>query len=374
MTHCFEPGYTITSTLRDSIDNTAHYNYMRRATRKSIVLMKNEGNLLPIDRSEPVTIAVVGRYASDMQWDIAASSLVNPLHHTSAMAAIKKIGGANVTVTSSYQTADYAVVTVGPVDKGEANDRVEVSLPDADETLCKQVLAAKPGKTIVWYCGGSCADSGYWNKAPAIMAEFFAGEDHTLAMAEILFGDYNPAGRLPFTFPADSTQLPVFGIGTPWNTSGATKDYYEDVWEGRGYPYYDFKGYKPLFYFGHGLSYTTFAYSNLKITPQAGYPGDTFAVSVDVKNTGSIDGEEVVQLYLHDQQSRLPRRYKDLRGFARVAIPAGQTKTVTMDLVERDFEYYDDILSDWVIEPGAVDVLVGASSLDIRQRGTIAIK
>jgi beta-glucosidase len=161
VTGCLAPGYTIQSTFRDSIDNTAHYNYMRRATRKSIVLMKNENNLLPIDRnSGPVTIAVVGTYANDMQWFIAASSQVNPKHHTSVSAAIKKIGGTNVTVTSNYQTADYAVVAIGPVDKGEGNDRVAVSLPDSVENLCKQVISAKPGKTIVFYCGGSCADSG----------------------------------------------------------------------------------------------------------------------------------------------------------------------------------------------------------------------
>jgi beta-glucosidase len=374
MTHCFEPGYTIASTLHDSINNTNHYNYMRRATRKSMVLMKNVGNLLPIDKSEPLKIAVVGRYANDMQWDIPASSLVNPMHHTSAAAAIKKIGGANITITSDYNNCDYAVVAIGPVDKGEGNDRVEVSLPAADETIAQQVLAAKPNKTIVFYCGGSCADSGYWSKAPAIIGEFFAGEDHTLAFAEVLFGDYNPAGRLPFTFPADSTQLPRYGITKPWDMTGLTKDLYEDVWEGRGYPYFDYNKLKPLFCFGHGLSYSTFAYSNLKITPQVGYPGDTFTVTVDVKNTSAIDGEEVVQLYLHDQQSVLPRRYKDLRGFARVPIPAGQTKTVTFGLVERDFEYYDDTKSDWVIEPGAVDVLVGASSLDIRQQGTIMFR
>jgi beta-glucosidase len=190
-------------------------------------------------------------------------------------------------------------------------------------------------------------------------------------MAEVLFGDYNPAGRLPMTFPADSTQLPRFGITAPWDNTGLTKDFYEDPWEGRGYPYYDYHKFKPLFWFGHGLSYTAFAYSNLKITPNNGYPGDTFHVSVDVKNTGTRDGEEVVQLYLHDQQSAQPRRVKDLRGFNRVPITAGQTKTVDFGLTERDFEYYDTTASAWVIEPGAVDVLVGASSADIRQTGTI---
>ncbi|HUI93983.1 MAG TPA: glycoside hydrolase family 3 C-terminal domain-containing protein [Chitinivibrionales bacterium] len=371
MTHCFEPGYTVQSTYADSIDNATHYAYMRGATRESMVLVKNNNNLLPIDRnSGPVTIACVGTYANSMQWFISASSLVNPKHLTSAAAAIKKIGGNNVTVTSNPAGADYAVVAIGPVDKGEGNDRVEVSLGDSTNNLVKQTMAACPN-TIVFYCGGSCADSGYWSDAPAIIAEFFAGEDHTLAFAEVLFGDYNPAGRLPFTFPADSIQLPVFGIGLPWNTSGATKDFYEDPWEGRGYHYFDYHNMKPLFAFGRGLSYTTFAYSNLQISPNSGYPGDTFHVSVDVKNTGTRDGDEVVQLYLHDEQSAQPRRVKDLRGFSRVPITAGQTKTVDFGLVERDFEYYDTTQSAWVIEPGAVDVLVGAASDDIRQTGSI---
>jgi beta-glucosidase len=130
---------------------------------------------------------------------------------------------------------------------------------------------------------------------------------------------------------------------------------------------------KPLFCFGHGISYTTFAYSNLQISPAGGYPGDTFSVSVDVKNTGTRDGDEVVQLYLHDEQSNLPRRYKDIRGFRRVPLTAGQAKTVTFNLTEQDMEYYDDTVSAWVVEPGPIDVLVGSSSLDIRQRGTITI-
>jgi beta-glucosidase len=372
-THCFEPGYTIQSTYHDSIDNTTHYNYMRQATREAMVLMKNDNNILPIDRnSGPVTIACVGTYANNMQWFISASSLVNPKHLTTASAAIKKIGGTNVTVNTDYANADYAVVCIGPIDMGEGNDRVNVSLPDSDNALVAKVLAANP-KTIVFYEGGSTADSGAWDKAPGIIAEFFAGEDHTLAFAEVLFGDYNPAGRLSMTFPADSTQLPVWGIGAPWNTSGATKDFYEDAWEGRGYPYYDYHKMTPLFYFGHGLSYTTFQYSNLSITPAGGYPGDTFLVSVDVKNTGTRDGDEVVQLYLHDEQSAQQRRYKDLRGFARVPLTAGQTKTVNFGVTERDMEYYDTTQTAWVVEPGPIDVLVGASSHDIRQTGTITL-
>lgn len=370
-TGCFDAGYTRTK-YADSINSPNMYNYARRVSRKLVILAKNEGNLLPLDRSEPITIAVVGPWANTLRCGPVGSAQNCPSkHYTSPSQAIKQIGGANVTVTSNYNSCDYAVVCIGPNDEGEGFDRNEVSLPDTQDQLAGRVLAAKPGRTIIYYTGGSCADSGNWSKAPAILMTFYGGEDHSMGVAEALFGDINPGGKIPFTFPADSIQLPRFGIKVPdeWNKG----DTYEPVWEGRGYPYFDYKGYKPLFCFGHGLSYTTFEYSNLRITPSGGFPGDTFVVQVDVKNTGSRDGEEVVQLYLHDRESALPRRYKDLRGFARVPIAKGETKTVTFTITERDMEYYDDKQSEWVIEPGPVDVLVGASSCDIRLTGTINI-
>jgi beta-glucosidase len=370
-TGCFEPGYSI-NRYGDLIDNSTMYNYMRRATRETMVLAKNDGNVLPLDRSKPVKIAVVGPWATESRCGPVGSSRVCPRHSTPPTTAVKQIGGFNVTVTTDYQNADYALVCVGPDDVGEGMDRDSVSLPDASELICQQVYTAKPTKMIVFYTGGSCADTGYWSKAPGIIMGFYPGEDHCLAMAEVLFGDYNPAGRIPFTFPLDSTQLPRFGIATAdWQKLGG--DHYEDVWEGRGYPYFDMHNFKPLFCFGHGLSYTTFEYSKLSIAPAGGFPGDTFTVSVDVKNTGVRAGDEVVELYLHDQQSNLPRRYKDIRGFRRVPLEAGETKTVTFHLVEQDLEYYDDTVSAWVVEPGPIDVLVGASSLDIRQKGTILL-
>jgi beta-glucosidase len=338
-----------------------------------MILIKNDGNLLPIDKSSPVTIAMVGPWASQIRCGPVGSAQNCPSkHYTPPNQAVKQIGGANITVTSDYANCDYAVVCIGPNDEGEGFDRNEVSLPDTQDKLAGTVLAAKPGHTIVWYTGGSTADSGNWNKAPAILMSMYPGEDHTLAMAEVLFGVYNPGGKIPLTFPADSIQLPRFGVNVA-DYSKYGGDPYEDVWEGRGYPYYDYHNMKPLFCFGYGLSYTTFGYNNLRITPNSGYPGDTFAVSVDVKNTGSVAGDEVVQLYLHDEQSAQPRRYKDLRGFRRVPLAVGETKTVNFYLVEREMEYYDTTQSVWVVEPGPIDVLVGSSSLDIRQQGTITL-
>ena len=355
----------------DTLRSANLYNYARRAAREAMILIKNDGNILPLDKSIPTTIAMVGPWATTLRCGPVGSAQNCPSkHYTPPNQAVKQIGGANITVTSDYTNCDYAVVCIGPNDEGEGFDRNEVSLPDTQDKLAGTVLAAKPGHTIVWYTGGSTADSGNWNRVPAILMSMYAGEDHAMAMAEVLFGDYNPGGKIPLTFPSDSIQLPRFGINT---ADWAKGDTYEVAWEGRGYPYFDLHNYKPLFCFGYGISYTTFAYSNLQISPAGGYPGDTFKVSVDVKNTGSRAGDEVVELYLHDQQSNLPRRYKDIRGFRRVPLAAGETKTVTFNLVERDMEYYDDVQSAWVVEPGPIDVLVGSSSLDIRQRGTITL-
>ncbi len=367
-TGCFNPGYTRTM-YKDSINSPNMYDYARRVSRECYILLKNDNNLLPLDRSIPMTIAMVGPWANQIRCGPVGSAQNCPSkHYTTPPAAVKQIGGPNITVNSDYNNCDYAIVCIGPNDEGEGFDRNEVSLPDTQDQLAGKVLAANPGHTIVWYTGGSTADTGNWNKVPAIIMSSYPGEDHAMALAEVLFGDYNPGGKTTLTFPLDSTQLPRFGVNTPW---GDTGDPYEPVWEGRGYPYYDYHHLKPLFCFGYGLSYTTFAYNNLSISPSGGYPGDTFAVSVDVKNTGSVIGDEVVQLYLHDEQSAQQRRYKDLRGFRRVPLNVGETKTVTFNLVERDFEYYDTTQSEWVIEPGAVDVLVGSSSLDIRQQGMI---
>jgi beta-glucosidase len=367
---CFAPGYAITK-FKDSVDNTTHYAYMRRAAREAMILAKNDGNVLPIAKNKPVTLAVVGPWANAARVGPIGSSFVPPKHAITPIQAVKQIGGANVTVTSDFAAADYALVCIGPDDQGESFHRTSVSLPDTQDQLAGRALAAKPGKTILYYTGGSCADSGNWSQAPAIIMSLYPGEDHCLAMAEVLFGDYNPGGKIPFTFPADSIQLPAFGIR--WSGT-ALADSFENVWEGRGYPYFERFNFKPLFCFGHGLSYTTFAYSNLQIIPASGYPGDTFMVRIDVKNTGICAGDEVVQLYVHDRESTLPRRVKELRGFRRVPLAPGETKAVTFQLTEQDIEYYDDKESAWVVEPGPIDVLVGASSTDIRQSGVLTIR
>jgi beta-glucosidase len=169
-TGAFDPGYTRTK-YTDSINSPNMVNYARRVSREAMILLKNDGAILPLDKSNPVTIAMVGPWAREIRCGPVGSAQNCPSkHYTPPYQAVKQIGGANVTVvTNGYTTADYVIVCIGPNDQGEGFDRNEVSLPDTQDQLVKTVLAAKPGHTIVWYTGGSTADSGNWNKAPAIL-------------------------------------------------------------------------------------------------------------------------------------------------------------------------------------------------------------
>jgi beta-glucosidase len=252
-------------------------------------------------------------------------------------------------------------VVVGINDGGETIDRSNLDLPNGQNDLVTQVLKVKPDKTIVVFTGGSWAIAGAWSTAPAVVIALYPGQEQAHALADVLFGDYNPAGRLSISFPNDASQVPA------WNST------YEPAWEGRGYFYYDSKNLTPLFAFGHGLSYTTFAYSNLSITPLSVVMPDVVTVNVDVANTGGRAGDEVIQLYLKPPQTTVQRRIKDLRGFKRIALAPGEKKTVTFHLLERDLAYFSEADSLFTTEPGVYTVQIGASSRDIRQQGSFTL-
>jgi beta-glucosidase len=353
-------GYTVTSG-NQNLNSAAHIDLMRRATRKAMVLARNDLGILPISKTKPTKLALAGRWANEMRWFVDASSLVMPLHQTSPKDAITKIGGSNISFVTDINTADYVLLFVGPCDTGEARDRHFLGLPADQDQYAGQVLAAQPNKTVLIYVGGSASTAGKWSTAKTIMIAFYPGEDHTLALAEVLFGDVNPAGRLPVTFPKDSIDVPS------WTPA------YEEAWNARGWAYYEYNKKDVLFPFGHGLSYTTFAYSNLGITPASAFPGDTFTVAVDVQNTGMRPGEEVVQLYVQDLICSVQRRVKDLRGFNRVSLNAGEKKTVIFKLTEKDLAYYSEKDAAWITEPGQFKVQIGPSSKDIKLTGTLTI-
>ena len=355
------PGYNPVAYTADR-NSPAHQALALQAARESIVLAKNNGNLLPLNKATTQKIAIIGPYATDCRNDGGGSgSLTGPYCISITQGVTSKIAGSATTLVTDWTTADTVFVVVGINDLGEGFDRTNVDLPIVNgvdqNALVAQVLAAKPNRTVVVYTGGSAAIAGSWSNAPAVIMALFPGQEQGNALAEIIFGDYNPGGRLSISFPQTADQLP------PW---GASFNTYESAGEGRGYYYYDKHNLTPLFAFGHGLSYTSFVYSNLRITQAGGVE----TVMVDVRNSGTRAGDEVVQLYVSDPVASVDRRVKDLRGFQRVNIAPGATVTVTFTLTDQELAYWNDNTSSWYAEPGVYNVLVGASSRDIRLQGS----
>jgi len=265
--------------------------------------------------------------------------------------------------------ADAVVLAVGfdYTSESEGADRT-FRLPPGQEELIQEFAAANKNTVVIVTAGGN-VDSNVWlSRVPALLEAWYAGQEGGTALAEILFGDIDPSGRLPVSFERRWDANPVHESYYP--QPGTNRIVYK---EGLfvGYRGYEHNGTKPLFPFGYGLSYTTFKYSNLEIKPQAS--GDSYEVSLDVTNTGQREGAEVVQVYVGDTHAKVPRPAKELKGFARVALHPGETKRVTVPLDSRAFSYYDADAKQWRIDPGDFDVLVGRSAEQIELRGKITV-
>jgi beta-glucosidase len=270
--------------------------------------------------------------------------------------------------------ADVAIV-IGGLNKNydtEGSDRPDMLLPGDQDELINQVVAANP-RTIVVLVSGSPVEMGPWlQKVPALLQAWYGGSEAGNALARILFGDVNPSGKLPCTFPKLLSDTPAAAGGAETYPGVNGQVYYR---EGLlvGYRWYDTKNIAPLFPFGFGLSYTTFKYSNLKVTPGDPVKGGLATAQFDVTNTGAREGAEVAQLYIHQDKPTLERPEKELKGFQKVALKAGETKTVSIPLAQRAFAYYDPAKPGWVAEAGSFQIEVGSSSRDIRLKDTFTL-
>jgi beta-glucosidase len=337
-----------------SINCADHKALALEAGRKSITLVKNDNHTLPLDTNISL-VAVVGPYANAARTGGGGSSLVTPFYSVSPIDGIKnRIGAAKV--TTDWNAAQTAIVFVGVTGETEGSDRVDLGISAEQNTLVQSIMNAGK-KCIVVFTGGSAAIKGAWADAPAVIIAFYPGEEQGNAIADVIFGKYNPAGKLAVTFPIAATQLPPFDI-----TNGHIL--YEDASEGRGYTYYDKHNLLPLFCFGLGLSYTTFSYSNIRVSPASPHAGDRIVVQADVTNTGVVAGDEIAQLYL-GQQGATDRPIRQLRGFARLSLNAGETRTATFALAGRDFARWDSTQSRFVVPAGTYTVQVGASSRNL---------
>lgn len=375
----------------------AHQQTALKVAEEGIVLLKNENKFLPISPSVK-SIAVIGYNAERKQSMGGGSSQAKAFYEVTPLEGIKYVGGnrVNVSYSQGYKiergaTADRALIkqaaeaaakadiaiVVGGWTHGynysvwsdnaydaEDTDKPNMNMPFGQDELIKAVLKANP-KTVVVFIGGGAIDMTQWiNDVPSIVQAWYPGMEGGNALARILFGQVNPSGKLPMTFPKTLYDSPAEKLGII--SKDTLKMYYtDDIYV--GYRYFDTYKVEPQFAFGHGLSYTTFAYSNLKVTPGKNKATVTFTV----KNTGSVAGSEVAQVYVKQEKSALPRPEKELKAFDKVALQPGQSKTVTLTLNEDAFQYYNDNLGKWVIEKGAFNVLVGGSSRAIKLNGKV---
>jgi beta-glucosidase len=366
-------GYNRTTYARN---NTAHADVARQVGEGGIVLAKNVGGILPIPKTGK-KIAITGPFANTYRNGPGGSSSVSPWRSVSPQAGITSfltsVGAGASTIVTDLNTADYILVFVGVNGETEGGDRPNLAVQGGDgDQAAATALAATNGqaKTIVVFTGGSAASAGNWSKANAIVIAFYPGQEQGAAIANVLFGVVNPSGKLAVTFPVDGTQLPPFTL-TNNNLNYPPSDV------AHGYFRVNKNNQTPLFAFGHGLSYTTFVYSDLQIYPAQITAGDKVHVKVKVTNTGStLPGKEVVQLYLSMPSSNatLPVRVQDLRGFQKVpadptqTLAPGANATVDFTLMPEDMQVFNPNGADfngagtWQILTGTYGVRVGTSS------------
>jgi beta-glucosidase len=351
-----------------------HRALARKVTDESIVLLKNENAALPLDAGKLKSVAVIGPLADTVQLDWYSGTPPQPV---TPLAGIRKRLGANVQVTfdkgddpqkaaALARSADAAIVIIGnnptcgagwfkcPVlsDGKEAIDRLSLTLEQED--IAKAVYAANPHTIVVLNASFPFTTTWSQQHIPAMLEMTHNSEEEGDALADVLFGDYNPAGRLTQTWPMSMADLPPM------------MDY--NVRHGRTYLY---ATHPPLYSFGYGLSYTSFQYSHLRTSTSGITPATT--VSVDVTNTGHRDGDEVVQLYVAHQNSHVERPLEELKAFTRIHLAAGQTQTVTMPLPNTLLAYWNDATHAMTVEPDTVELRMGAASSDIRLRKTMPV-
>ena len=268
---------------------------------------------------------------------------------------------------AAAKKADAAIICAGLREtlEGEGNDRESLALPEDQVKLIKAVAEANPRTIVVLNNATPILLNDWLDDVPALIEAFYPGQEGGHALADILFGDVNPSGKLPLTFPKRWQDCPAYGT-YPGPKDSVT--YREGIFV--GYRWFDKKDIEPLFPFGHGLSYTRFEYSDLRITPDRMTPADTAAVECTVKNTGAMAGEEVVQLYVQDVAASVEREVKALKGFQRITLKPGESKEVSFRLDKKALSFYDVKNRRWLAEPGYFKVLIGRSSRDIRLEKT----
>lgn len=363
-----------------------HRKLSLKVAQKSIVLLKNANNFLPLEKDKLKTIAVIGPHANIFTVGGYSGIALNPV--TPLQGIINQVAkgteilfavGAEMPLEHGKKDpeqasfnreeelkkaleiakkADVVILYLGTTlgTEAEGLDRKTLGLPGNQEDLAKAIMAVNSNTVVVEMNAGPLAIPWIKEHVPAIVEAWWGGEEGGDATADILFGNVNPGGKMPLTVYASDDQVP-------------SKDEYDIS---KGYTYMHLRG-DPLFAFGHGLSYTSFIFSNMKILSKKINTDGNILVEIDIKNVGKRDGDEVVQLYIHDLKCSQIRPVKELRGFERVPLKSGELKTVSFNVPVEKLAFYDEKTHHFVLEPGTFEVLIGSSSEDIRLKEKIKV-
>ena len=386
-------------TATGEVDTPAQQAVARQGATEGIVMLKNADSLLPLDAKKIHSIAMIGPNAAVARTGGGGSSLVRPKYAIAPLDGIRERVGSGVEVkyalgvgmdgedptvdtpevragllkeaADAAAHADVAVVVVGRYARleSESFDVKTMDLPAGQDELIAAVERANPHTIVVLNTGDPVTMTKWIAQTPALVEMWYSGQEGGHALASVLFGDANPSGKLPVSFPKKWEDSPAYGHYPGENLK---VDYAEGIYV--GYRYFDTKNVEPLFPFGFGLSYTTFAYSDLKVTSERVSGKEPTVVSLKVRNAGTRAGAEVVQLYVHDGHSHIDRPLRELKGFQRVELKPGESKTVDFKLDRAAFSYWSPDKKDWMAEPGRFEIQAGASSRDIRLRAPLELK
>lgn len=393
-----------------SFASEAHFDAARQIGTEGIVLLKNDPvkrqqpALLPIDPSRYEKILVVGDNATRRLTEGGGSSELKVKHEISPLQGLAERYGGKIVYTQGYAAgrprygkvdkprvdtdslyrkavelaadADL-VIFVGGLNKNheqdcEAGDRVQYSLPFGQDCLIPELAKVNPNLVLV-LISGNAVEMKWVDEIPAIVQAWYLGSEAGHALADVLSGTVNPSGKLPISFPVKLTDNGAHSFDALCYPGDSLHVVYkEDILV--GYRWHDTKKIPALFPFGHGLSYTTFTYGKAALSSTDMTADGSITVTVPVKNTGSLPGKEVVQLYVGDNKSSLPRPQKELKAFDKIALNPGEEKTVTFTITADDLKYFDDARHEWVAEPGKFTLYIGSSSTDIRTKGSFTLK
>ena len=402
-----------------SLGSPEHGQAGRKIAEEGIVLLQNNNNVLPIDLNKAKKIAVVGENAIKMMTVGGGSSSLKVKYEISPLDGLKARASSQAEIvyargyvgdpTGEYngvktgqnlkddrsedellaealqvaKDADY-VIFFGGLNKSEGqdcegSDRISLGLPYAQDRVIREL--AQINKNLIFVnISGNAVAMPWVNEVPAIVQGWFLGSEAGTALASVLIGDINPSGKLPFTFPVKLDDVGAHKLGeypgnkeelvTKHQGDTINETYHEGIFV--GYRWADKEKIKPLFPFGHGLSYTTFTYSKPAADKKTMTADDTISFTVNIKNTGTYEGQEIVQLYISDKKSSLPRPLKELKAFQKVKLAPGEEKTVTLTIDKKALSFFDDARHEWVAEPGKFEAMIGSSSRNIK--GTIVFE